>query len=115
MPPIQGENLKPNKKQLSHLFNILLEHKGRIGFSESVAYSTSQKIWDFVEGELNKVYPLPFEHGRMLRKGHSYKCNHCHKKSLAIHWDQNIAQNVTQLTCPECGAVHSEMIKGDDQ
>lgn len=108
---IQGENLKPNKLQLKHLGEYLPNKK----LPDDVKARLSQDIWDYVEGELNKVYPLPFEHGRMLRKGHSYKCNHCHKKSLAIHWDQNIAQNVTQLTCPECGAVHSEMIKGDDQ
>lgn len=67
-----------------------------------------------MEGELNKVYPLP---SRVYIVGSSLfynlKCRSCGIVSRRFDWHQQIIQNVTQLTCPECGAVHSEMIKGD--
>jgi len=76
---------------------------------------TVNDIWNYVDGELNRLYPLPkriFTHGNMAG---SYKCGACLKENTEYVWHQEITQNVTRLTCPECGAVHSEMIKGDDQ
>lgn len=77
-------------------------------------YELFLDIWDYVEGELNKIYPLPLQcdsSGNNIK----YQCKSCNLWLIATNWIHEISQSVTQLTCPECGAVHSEMIKGDDQ
>lgn len=99
--------MKPTKKQLESISHLINDCDGK------THGEIAQDVWDYAISESNKVYSLPFTNALLKRNEQKYECNHCHEKSLVIYWHQEITQNVTQLTCPECGAVHSEMIKGD--
>lgn len=99
--------MKPTKKQLESISHLINDYDGK------THGEIAQDVWDYIVSELNKVYPLPsriFIHGNMMA---AYKCKQCLEEKSVYAWHQEIIQNVTQLTCPECGAVHSEMIKGD--
>lgn len=99
--------MKLNKEQLESIASIISET------CRNNHASICQEIWDYVEGELTKKYPLPersFVVGDFTGK---YKCRSCGVEKGEYIWHQEITGNVTQLTCPECGAIHSEMIKGD--
>lgn len=100
--------MKPNKEQIKKMMNLYSAERGK---SE---YELFLDIWDYVEGELNKIYPLPTEAG--FNSIHTqYLCRSCNSWSFIKKWVLEAPQGITTLTCPECGAVHSEMIKGDDQ
>lgn len=101
--------MKPTEEQLGYIGFLLPDSidpqlKKKIGID----------IWNFVEMELNKIHSLPAKSGHWYHRS-KYKCKACSKWSYMENWDQEILENVTTLTCPGCGAIHSEMIKGDEQ
>lgn len=98
--------MKPTQKQLETIFFLFNDYEGR------THGDICQDIWNYVESELNKIYPLPDMREIKGFNSHTteYNCHHCESWTNAKLWGFKADQNVSSCTCPNCGAIHSEMI-----
>jgi len=94
--------MKPTNNQLETIFFLFNDYTGKTHGEICL------DIWEYVESELSKTYPLP-----SWESPTEYRCNHCKEVSGTELWetdDSDLGRTILghSVICPNCGVIHKE-------